>query len=273
MDIIISNKQYVLLYRNGVKRVKNWSGVECDEDAQRDGYYRKIKELLLHFYSVNPGHPTFTEFCHQMGIDIEHETVNRILIKDVDPWICFTDTHDMVLYFGKDKPIRKTKTYKKVSKHVKFWQNIFKWGNKERYGNEYYYWDVKDKNKLVVCGFSTLTKTFPEFIDQSNSNLVPCTVPYTVDLTKVEPFKEHEHDYEYSQEYINQLKAEEEREKRRQKEYAVETERRKHTPGYCSRCGADGADYVANPFDREINNRIHMQWLCRNCYNSIAGDT
>lgn len=268
-DIIIRDRRYVLFYRNGVKKVRNWNGVMCDEDAQREGYFRKVEDLLLHFnYGyINNGHPTFEEFCHKMGIDIEHETVNRILIKDVDPWICFTDTNDMVLYFGEDKPIRKTKTYEKVSKHVRFWQNNFKWGDKKRYGNEYYYWDVKDKNKLIVCGFSTLVRTFPEFIDQTNSN----AVPYTVDLTKVEPFKATE-PYEYSKEHIERILKQKEEEARKQAEYEAELERRKNTPGYCCRCGCEGADYVANPYDHDINNCIHMEWLCSDCYNDIAGD-
>ena len=53
---------------------------------------------------------------------------------------------------------------------------------------------------------------------------------------------------------------------------AYELERRKHTEGYCSCCGAENADYVADPYDEEIYGKINMRWLCSECYHDIAMD-
>ena len=49
-------------------------------------------------------------------------------------------------------------------------------------------------------------------------------------------------------------------------------ERRKHTPGFCSVCGREGAEYVADPYAEEMYGEIHMEWLCQDCYHDAAMD-
>ena len=53
---------------------------------------------------------------------------------------------------------------------------------------------------------------------------------------------------------------------------AEELERRKRTPGFCSVCGREGAEYVANPYAEEMYGEIHMEWLCSDCYHNAAMD-
>ena len=53
---------------------------------------------------------------------------------------------------------------------------------------------------------------------------------------------------------------------------AEELERRKRTPGFCSVCGREGAEYVANPYAEEMYGEIHMEWLCSDCYHDAAMD-
>jgi hypothetical protein len=49
-------------------------------------------------------------------------------------------------------------------------------------------------------------------------------------------------------------------------------ERRRHTPGFCSVCGREGAEYVADPYAEEMYGEIHMEWLCPDCYHDAAMD-
>ena len=267
---LIRDKKYAIFFRNGVKRAQNWARNWVDEPIQRDGYFCKIKEFLLYFPERekrwDTGHPTFIDFCHIIGLDIEHETVDRILINDIDPWICFTEDNDIVFYFGKDKPVKKYKTYKKVGKHVRFWQKWDRWGN-SKYNNTYYYWDVKHPEKLAVCGHHhNIIDAFPELRDPNSRN-----IPYTIDLSAVEPFKAS-CEYEFMADKIRELQRIENEKKLAEEQARIELEKRKNTPGNCSRCGAPNADYVANPFELDVNGHIHMEWLCHDCYENIKGD-
>jgi formylmethanofuran dehydrogenase subunit E len=40
----------------------------------------------------------------------------------------------------------------------------------------------------------------------------------------------------------------------------------------CERCGEPFANYVNDPYQADINNREVKRYLCRSCYNDIAGD-
>lgn len=266
---LIRDKQYVIFFRNGVTKEQNWARNWVDAPVQRKGYFRKIKEFLLYFPERDSrwdtGRPSFIDFCHIIGLDIEHETVNRILINDIDPWICFTEDNDIVFYFGKDKPVKKYKTYKKVGKHVRFWQKWYNWGKPGQ--DTYYYWDVKHPEKLAVASHHhNIIDAFPELHDKNNHN-----IPYTIDLSTVEPFKASD-EYEFAADKLRELQKQEEEKKRKEEEARIELEKRKATPGNCSRCGAPNADYVANPYQLEMNGTIHMEWLCHDCYESIKGD-
>ncbi len=40
----------------------------------------------------------------------------------------------------------------------------------------------------------------------------------------------------------------------------------------CERCGSQNADYVENPYAKEMYGDTEMEWLCSDCYNDIRGD-
>ena len=41
---------------------------------------------------------------------------------------------------------------------------------------------------------------------------------------------------------------------------------------HCDVCGAEGAKYVVNPYDKEVNDKIKYQWLCPECYQDCIDD-
>ena len=150
MATLVLNHNWVqphvaVFYRNG-----------CTSDSayiQRDGYKRQINECVLFHFHDKPTddytlkyiwshHTTPEELFKFFGYDI-HNLTKQITIDNVDPWICYTQDHDIVLYFGKDKPILKTKNSKIDTKHRKMWAN-------SSIRNEpYKYWDVKNRSKLL----------------------------------------------------------------------------------------------------------------------------
>lgn len=174
--------QCPVIYRNGVelKPRSKWTldGYKPDGfdtiGQQREGK-REIKDVLLLHFREKPSddndpflirnwdhHTTPDELFRFFG-----ENINRlngsIYIDDVDPWMCFTEDNDFVLYFGKDKPKLKTKKSKILTVHAKIWGNHSKWYKEGKEPVEYKYWDVKDKSKLLFCGVSTIERVFPEF--------------------------------------------------------------------------------------------------------------
>ena len=275
---------YALFYRNGTTIEYNY-GNHIKVPAQRDGYFRKTDFLLLHFYhKTKPTdkyelehfdyETTLEEFIHIFNPynieDIKHRY--ELEIENVDPWICFGENYRIVVYFGKDKPVRKTKSSKNLTKHKRRWAHSDKhhnWGNNDQREKEYVYWDVKEPDKLVVCGYSNFEKAFPEVFEKYKElDGYRYSLKHPEDI---EPFRGSD-DYEYDEETVKELIRKQEEEKRKKEEYERELNRRKHTPGYCSRCGCEGADYVANPYYDDMYGETVMEWLCRDCYYDIMGD-
>ena len=274
----------LVFHRNPLKKVPKqkwtlWNGYVDDGfsmvEEQREGYMRELHDcMLLHFrykpedpYEIKhiwDYHTTPEEVYKFFGYDI-HNLNGPIYIENVDPWLCFTQDNDLLLYFGKDKPVLKTKTSKVFTKHAKIWANhsIFR-KNKELY--EYKYWDVKDKSKLLFCGQSTVERVFPEF-DWSNID------PYGNCVKRIDLGVFRASDpYDYSDEEKTDIlrKRAEEEELRRQ--YEEELERLKHTPGHCCICGKSCAEYVKHPYDWDMYGNENYVWLCDDCYSDLAGD-
>jgi hypothetical protein len=40
----------------------------------------------------------------------------------------------------------------------------------------------------------------------------------------------------------------------------------------CNRCGKEDAVYIANPYVKEINDEIIMEWLCDSCYSLLCDE-
>lgn len=272
-------------YRNSLKKVPKqkwtlWNGYVDDGfsmvEEQREGYMRELHGcMLLHFREkpmdqwqikhIWDYHTTPEEVYKFFGYDIHNLKNEPIYIENVDPWLCFTQDNVLILYFGEDKPILKTKTTKIFSKHAKIWANhlIFK-ENKGVY--EYKYWDVKDKSKLLFCGQSSVEQVFPEF-DWVN------IVPYgkCIRLIDLGVFRASD-PYDYSEDEKQEILRKRAEEEERKRQYKEELYKRKHTPGYCCRCGCEGASYVRNPYYWDMYNESHYEWLCDRCYEDIVGD-
>lgn len=272
-------------YRNSLKKVPKqkwtlWNGYVDDGfsmvEEQREGYMRELHGcMLLHFREkpmdqwqikhIWDYHTTPEEVYKFFGYDIHNLKNKPIYIENVDPWLCFTQDNVLVLYFGEDKPILKTKTTKIFSKHAKIWANhlIFK-ENKRVY--EYKYWDVKDKSKLLFCGQSSIDRVFPEF-DWSNID------PYgkCIRLIDLGVFRASDQ-YDYSEDEKQEILRKRAEEEECKRQYKEELYKRKHTPGYCCRCGCEGASYVRNPYYWDMYNESHYEWLCDRCYEDIVGD-
>lgn len=271
-------------YRNPLKKVprQKWTlqngyvddGFDMVEE-QREGYMRELHDVMLLHFRYKPAdqweikhiwdyHTTPEEVYKFFGYDI-HNLNEPIYIENVDPWLCFTQDNDLVLYFGEDKPVLKTKTSKIFTKHAKIWANhiIFR-ENKGVY--EYKYWDVKDKSKLLFCGQSSVEWVFPEF---DWTNIDPhgkCTRRIDLGVFRASD------PYDYSDEEKAEILRKRAEEEERRRQYEEELEKLKHTPGHCCRCGAPYASYRPNPYYHDMFNEIHYEWLCDSCYNDIAGD-
>ena len=272
-------------YRNSLKKVPKqkwtlWNGYVDDGfsmvEEQREGYMRELHGCMLLHFREKPidqwqikhiwnYHTTPEEVYKFFGYDIHNLKNEPIYIENVDPWLCFTQDNVLVLYFGEDKPILKTKSTKIFTKHAKIWANhlIFK-DNKGVY--EYKYWDVKDKSKLLFCGQSSVEQVFPEF-DWVN------IVPYgkCIRLIDLGVFRASD-PYDYSEDEKQEILRKRAEEEERKRQYKEELYKRKHTPGYCCRCGCEGASYVRNPYYWDMYNESHYEWLCDRCYEDIVGD-
>ena len=276
-----------VFYRNGIKQVQRYrysvmqghipDGFDIVR-LQRDGYMREIKdEMLLHFREKPSGddpwqlqhwdhHTTPEELFEFFGHKLVPGMRDHIIIDNIDPWIGFTEDNDLFLYFGEDKPVLKTKTSKILTKHAKIWGRHSKWYKEGKDHVEYKYWDVKDKSKLLFCGESSIERVFPEF-DWRNID------PYGKCISRIDIGVFRASDpYDYSDEEKAEILRKKAEEEERKRKYLEELERRKNTPGFCSRCGAEHAGYVPNPYYRDMYGDIHYEWLCDDCYNDIAGD-
>lgn len=279
--------QCAVLYRNGIKQVQRYKFSITKGNIpdgfniiglQRDGYMREIKDVLLLHFRYKPNlddswglqhwdhHTTPEELFKFFGYELIPGMQDHIIIDNIDPWICYTEDNDLVLYFGDDKPILKTKISKILSKHAKIWGRHTKWFKEGKEPVEYQYWDVKDKSKLLFCSVSTIERVFPEY-DWSNID------PYGKCISRINLGVFRCSDpYDYSNEEKEEILKKKAEEEERKRKYMEELEKRKHTPGYCECCGEEGAEYIPDPYDYDMYNVINYRWLCGKCYNSIAGD-
>lgn len=227
---------------------------------QRKGYMRKIIPLICTIhgqseYKCLQDLKTTKEQLFSMFsvTDIKN---NNYLIKDVDPWICFSEGLDIVLYFGEDKPVRKEKTVKSNTKHRLTWTH----NSKHQFDGTpatYKYWDVKDKSKLIICSIRLeyLNYTFPELEYKFDCNWGCYNNPKIPELILNEPFKAIR-EYDYSDEEKRVIIEKEQRKREEEECKRQELEKRKNTPGYCHLCGAEHAEYI--PFED--------MYMCHQCY-------
>lgn len=186
-----------------------------------------------------------------------------ILSNDVNPYVMVINRR-CVVYFGDDIPKVKSKTVKIKTKHYQRWT-----GNtiyKENKPETYFYVDVKEEGKLF-------------FFFAANYDFINGERLIEFNESKLYLLNQVTYDYiarlDYTDELFNQKlseKIKKEKEKFEEERKRIEEiERLKQTDGYCDHCGAP-AKYVVNPYQKEINNAIVLEWLCDSCYNSCLGD-
>ena len=252
------------IHRNGFNDVKPTDIFESEfqKTIQREGYIRKVSSMCCYIHgqsehkSLQDFKTTKEQLFDMFGVNADEVKEHDYLIKNIEPWICFTDNLDILLYFGEDKPVIKEKTVKSNTKHRLTWSHYLK-HKFDGTPATYKYWDVKDKSKMIICSISLdhLNYIFPELEYKFDHCWAFKKEPVVPELIMNEPFKASR-EYEYSEEekakiIENERKIQEEKEK-----LSLELLKRKNTPGYCNLCGAEHAEYI--PFEGI--------WMCNNCY-------
>lgn len=183
---------------------------------------------------------------------------DKTIAENVNPYICLIN-YNLVVYFGEDKPILKSKSVKSCTDGYKTW-TLNNWKNPQK-KETYYYLDVKESDKLFIFG-----NTY-DFEIMSNENKQETLE--VVDGQYICKFDMSNEQWEKQMQVKIQKDIEE---KKRREEEAAERERRKNTPGYCSCCGSENAMFTVNPYNADMYGDYTQIWLCDNCYDSLLGD-
>lgn len=212
---------------------------------------------LFHDHSV--GKIDTTNILEMFGVSVtdigwESQTV----VEDINPYICWIN-HKLVVYFGEDKPVIKSKSVKSCTPGYKKWTG-YNWKNPKEI-ETYYYVEVKESDKLFIFG-----NTY-HFDDMTNVNRHETLE--VIDDQYICKFDMTTEEWEKKMAVKVQKDKEE---KKRREEWVAELERRKNTPGFCSRCGSEHATFTVNPFNAEMNGDYTPVWLCDMCYDSLLGD-
>lgn len=189
-------------------------------------------------------------------LDMFNKTVDKypsktIIVENVNPWIMYIN-YNLVVYFGEDKPVIKSKTIKTCTPSYKKWTG-YNW--KQNKPETYYYADVKEPHKLFIFG-NTYKFKYREDVENIEGQYI----------TKFDMSDEV-----YKQKVSEKIKKEKE-ELDRKRKYLAEVEERKHTSGYCQFCGEPNAMFVPDPFQADMNGNYTPVWICPYCYESHLGD-
>ena len=246
MDILINkNKDYLgdgfvmfEIHRNEWcdANLSNEINFEFKTTKQRDGYMRKI--IPLHCFIHGQSEYKFLQNLKTTKeqlfnfFNVPDNDDMTFLVKNVNPWICFTEDFDIVLYFGDDKPIIKEKTVKSNTKHRQTWAH----SSKHQFNGTtvtYKYWDVKDNSKMIICSVDLkhLKLTFPDIKYQFDEYWQFQDSPKLPELILNEPFKATR-DYDYSEEEKKEILEKERIANELKQQQIEEWEKRKNTPGY-----------------------------------------
>jgi hypothetical protein len=220
-----------------------------------------------------------------MGFDDEQtnnilNTYNKVVASSMPLKCVFTDLGEIVLYNPE-----KTKDPKPITKICKTQNKFFKeWGEpliynslKEKYpdGIVVRGWKFEKGSEYIICD------TFHGPLEDYRNYLIPelykgkllekINNKYNDKILSGEYFKEVceelynlgsidlSSSWDYTEEEKEQIRIQVENEIRKKQEEQEKLERRKHTPGYCSICGAENAKYI--PFIEE--------YRCECCFNDM----
>lgn len=198
--------------------------------------------------------------------------------REVNFSVCFGS--DGSIYFYDERTKNKgriQKTFTRNSSLLKRYRSKYDFALKSEFPLTYDFWDIKGDFVRCSANYTQLSHLIPEIILDKKEFREPYN-KYPLDfkslnklLYNLNPIDLND-SWDYTDEIKEEMRIGRERAYQAQLKREQELQERKNTPGYCSRCGCEHADLVANPFDEEINGIINMEWLCRDCYNDICGD-
>ena len=193
--------------------------------------------------------------------------------------VCFDACGRLVFYeTGSPAPLRVTKVLKTESKFYKEWTTLSTYSYTDPWPREVKGWKFCKDVKYAIVDINTdyLFQLLPVEYDKLKLNKIACLsmdeYKKRMDmLYALEPV-DLDTSWDRTPEEKAAIASEIEKIRAEKRAAAEELERRKHTPGYCSHCGAEGAEFVANPYDEEMYGEIHKEWLCSRCYHDCAMD-
>lgn len=275
-DVVFNNRlKLFLLYRQG-----------CEYDNSEKFIDRIVgcgdRECIKNGSILFPDHKS--EYNYLNGGDLEEDVArffgweyedlingeekSTIIKKDFDCWVCFDKSCRLCLYKGEDVPVRfENKHCKTLCKEYKYWVDSDR--DFESRDKVYSGWKVKNKKDLVIVKIWNIERLFPELFYMGINKLMGNDLREF--LWSLEPFRLSRY-CGYNEKELEEIENKRIEEENKRKKWREDLERRKQTPGYCSRCGEANAMWVENPYDYDINGIIRCEWLCESCYNSIAGD-
>lgn len=192
-------------------------------------------------------------------VHVDNNTLKQQVVAEyINPYVCLIN-YKLVVYFGEDKPILKSKSIKSCTSEFKRWTG-YNWKNpKEK--ETYYYLQVNEPDKMFIFGNTYKFNNMSE--EKRHETLEVVGKQY---ICKYDMSQE-----EWEKHMAEKVKKDLEEMKRRE-EWEEELQRRKETPGYCSHCGAEHAHLTVDPYNAEIYEDYTPVWLCSYCYESLLGD-
>lgn len=193
--------------------------------------------------------------------------------------VCFDDCGRLVFYRAEcPDPVRVTKVLKTESKFYKEWTTPATHPYMDPWPREVHGWKFKKGVEYAIVDINPdyLFQLLPVEYEKLGFGKNTCVryedwLKRNRTLYELDPidlntsWDRTDEEKAIIQEQIEKIRAE-------KRAAAEELERRKRTPGYCSVCGCEGAEYVADPYSEEMYGTINMTWLCPDCYHDSAMD-
>jgi hypothetical protein len=192
--------------------------------------------------------------------------------------VCFDGCGRIVFYDASaPAPVRITKTLKTQSKFYKEWTTYSLYAYSDPWPRKVCGWKFRKGVKYAIVDFNMdhLFQLLPVEYDKLEFNK-SC-------YSREERLKKYDALYSLEPIDLNMswdrtddekavIKMEIDKIRAEKRAAQEDLERRRHTPGFCSVCGREGAEYVADPYAEEMYGEIHMEWLCPDCYHDAAMD-
>ena len=261
-----------VLYRGGYDHDKPYKKGNCPYNRQeiKDGFI-----LLVH--------DDMKEKLHKMLHVIKDGKNHKY---SVNFSMCFTSNCRVVLYDNTTSVNkgRKSKICNKRTPLLKTWGNQFHYYDKKDFPATIDYWDIKGDYIICnICQFRDLNNIIPEYIKDNpeRSKLLDyslvlddynekklynkkCEMLYAIDPIDLN------NSWDYTEEIKQQMKEEEKRKKEFERDQYLKLVERRNTPGYCSICGCDHAEYIVDQCVYEMEGYKTYKWLCPQCAEDLA---